>query len=341
MICWKKGYVVFWIGTLFLSVRAAVCAGEAAFSEDGSTVYFENTTAKTDAPLCMFDVKTGKIAEATFKFTEPNETFEGICRYTDKCFLIVSERHLWKWDPISNKSSLVESAPEGVKFNDAAYSARSGRVVIADFTSDSGSNRACYNFLMLEKGASSMVSVRAWRLHYMMAPQFLDDDTLVFGCDGDLWHGRIQNEPPDGDSPSKEGPLFLAAYRYAPLGTPENYMGSPSATGVKALAISKGMVYAQVSRLAGDGWGALVRLPLPPPNKDDFDRHDDFVERRKIYLDALMRVEVLDQESDWPVQLCTSADGNLVHFVGSIKGPLMQRRHYMIDNNGKAKQVGP
>jgi hypothetical protein len=82
--------------------------------------------------------------------------------------------------------------------------------------------------------------------------------------------------------------------------------------GVMNVAASAKMLYAQVMRWGGTGWGHIVRLAKPASIRKDASKSREFL---PTYVKALESVQILADSIRSPSYLCASKDGRRVFFV--------------------------
>jgi hypothetical protein len=158
----------------------------------------------------------------------------------------------------------------------------------------------------------------------------------LFGSEGDLWHGLVEWDK-DAEPGHPRG--ILSGYRLAPLATRETAEGTPSQVGVQRIAASRGQLYVEVSRMGGSGWGYLVRLQLPPAKeKGELNLLEQLPERLNLYNRVLNSVVMVDPDQGSGSFLCTSPNGEVVHFTGT-RSESGDRSHYLITKDGKKVQV--
>jgi hypothetical protein len=119
---------------------------------------------------------------------------------------------------------------------------------------------------------------------------------------------------PDGEKFISDS---LDSYRYVPLATFETANSTPSEMAVTNVAVSAKMLYAQVRRRLGTGWGHIVRLSKPAPIKNTQGSASPFSLQKflPMYVKALQSVQILGDSMCSPSYLCASEDGRRVFFV--------------------------
>lgn len=312
-------------------------AGGAAFSSNGKLIYTPDHDEKPDVDV--LDIGAGTMITKHLKLAKGSQDITAMSVASDGRLWVLTESHLWLWDAISDEVALSETAPVGAKFVDVACDFGTGRVLITAAVEKPEPDESVGRVLFKLNAEKPAMSVFVRRIDWIECPVFLDDGTILFGCEGDLWHGEIEL---DDDGDKSRG--ILNAYRYAPLATRETYGGTPMQTGVKNLAVSMGKVYAHVRRMGGSGWGEIIRLDRPKrvEKGKNLDMVGGLKERLQLHQAALHSVEILEDNGGRSF-LCNSPDENLVQFTGGAavengerKG---DRRHYLITNDGKSKPL--
>ena len=319
------GLVLMW-GTL------PAPAGEAAFADDGKTVYaIHDVTldagrdATLDATLDLIHVDTGEIN--SIKLPGMGD-IDGICRAEDGAFYLVSANTLWRWKPGNNPPVEVEKAKSGCAFKDVACSDDQKQILIVGTKSNGKEAPATRLFY---RAAPDRTFVTVWLRHLedaiIRSPEFLPDGSLLFSAEGDLWHGELSEEPTEYDNGTQAKPIgTLAAYRYAPLAERYAYPGTPAEQGVRSIASGAGRIYVHVARIGGSGWGHLSSLSTPEPGKEGrFTAHNQIEDA----LSALQSVRRLF-ENGGQAYLCASPDRSKVYMTGGA-GP--GRTHYLVDKD--------
>jgi len=304
------------LGCLALAGFSTMAHGaDAAFTDDGKAVY-----AISEAGLECIDLASGEISKVV---PEGVNDINAICRAGDGAFYLLTDVTLWRWKPGAGAAlSILKPLKEGQSFNDVACDPKTGRILIIgrEKTADDGSR--CRLFF---KPDSEHPLIRVWLRHLdaeISGAEFLPDGSLLFGAEGDLWHGVTGVEPTeDPGQPFGD----ITAYRYAPLAERYTYSGTPSETGVCAIAAGAGHVFVHLRRIHGSGWGHLSWLALPDAvTEDNFDTHNSIEDS----IHALQSVKKLEENGSCSY-LCASPDGKRVYFTSGMGE---SRTHFLCDS---------
>ena len=293
-----------------------VHAADAAFADDGKSVY-----ALSESGLERIDLTSGEISKVA---PEGVSDINAICRAGDGAFYLLTADTLWRWKPDGGPAlSVLKPLKEGQSFDDVACDPKTGRILIIgrEKTADDGSR--CRLFF---KPDSDHPLLRVWLRHLdgvtIRGAEFLPDGSLLFGAEGDLWHGITGVEPTE-DPGQPYGDI--TAYRYAPVAERYTYSGTPSETGVSAIAAGAGHVFVHISRMGGSGWGHLAWLALPTAVTDDhFEEHNSVEDS----IHALQSVKKLEENGSCSY-LCASPDGKRVYFTNGMGE---KRTHFLSDS---------
>ena len=307
-------------------------AADAAFSSDGKRIYYLDAPQEKGGALTVLDLESGTVKDSTVPALAKDGEILALSRGAKESLLLLTKNHLWRWNAKTNAAQSIETAPAGAIYQDVAADAKSGHIVLTTYTEKPEPDSSVHGLYLKRSESEKAVEVFVRRVSRLSALTFLPDGSLLFGSDGDLWHGTV-----DWDTEAEAGHPrgLLNSYRLAPLATRESTSATPSQIGVQHLAVSHGKVYAEVSRMGGSGWGDLVRLSAPPiVVKGELNIVDGLKERLDLYSRMLKSVEILSPDQDSESFLCTSPDGDAVHFTGhhEEKG----RQHYLITKGGKA-----
>lgn len=294
----------------------AVQAADAAFSDDGKAVYAVN-----ELGLERIDLPTGEILKI-----DPDGVggIDAICRAGDGAFYLVSDDTLWRWKPDAGPAVAVQKPVKvGQSFDDVACDPKTGRLLIIGSEKTGDDETRCRLFF---KPGPDQPLLHVWLRHlpnaWIRGVEFLPDGSLLFGAEGDLWHGITGVEPteepgrPYGD---------ITAYRYAPVGERYTYSGTPLEAGVSAIAAGAGHVFVHISRIGGSGWGHLSWLAPPPAVIDD---HFKMLNSVEDSIRALQSVKELDENGSRSY-LCASPDGKRVYYTSGMGE---NRTHFLADS---------
>jgi len=260
-----------WALALCLSVAGGgwAKAGHAAFSGDGERLYL----LRNDGVLERLDLAGKSRWEILPDVPEKAGPLVDLATSSTDKLLLLHERALAAWDETSKTTKRLCAPPPGWTFRETAEDPRSGRILVLG-TKPSPDSAPAFRAWVFRPETEALDRVTTKRLRGMRGIAFTPAGHLVFGSEGDLWFGRIEEEEivPASEDPQRDAELadppsrwepVLEAYRYAPLATRETANTTPSAIGVDGVAIHGDGVYARLTRMGGTGFGYLVRLPLP------------------------------------------------------------------------------
>jgi hypothetical protein len=290
-------------------------AADAAFTDDGKSVY-----AVSKPGLERIDLTTGEISKVA---PEGVADIDAICRAGDGAFYLLTDDTLWRWKPDAGPAlSVLKPLKAEQSFEDVACDPKTGRILIIgrEKTADDGSR--CRLFFKPDPD-HALLRVRLRHLDAEISgAEFLPDGSLLFGAEGDLWHGIASVEPTDEPDDAYG---VITAYRYAPVGERYTYPGTPSETGVCAVAAGADHVFVHMHRIHGSGWGHLSWLALPAPvTEDSFEIHNSVEDSIRV----LQSVKKLEENGSCSY-LCASPDGKRVYFTSGIGE---KRTHFLSDS---------
>lgn len=290
-------------------------AADAAFSDDGKTVYAIN-----GLDLDVIDTTTGVIRQIN---PEGVLEIEGICRAGEGAFYLISKNALWRWKPLSEPAVLVKQFVGDTTFSEVACSDDGKQILVVGQSTEAGRTSLLY------QSESTDVFAPVWLRHLpdarILGPEFMPDGTLMFSAEGDLWHGELEWDPIENDNGTPPTPrVSLTAYRYAPVAKRLTYSGTSNQEGVSAIAFGAGRLFAHISRMNGSGWGNIVSLDAPAPMKDgSFTIHNGTE-------DAIKALRSLKEITDNPSRsfLCASPDRKHAYMTS---GSGETRTHFLAD----------
>ena len=305
------------LGCLALAGFSMVAhAADASFTDDGKAVY-----ALSESGLERIDLTSGEISKVD---PEGVDSIDAICRAGDGAFYLLTSETLWRWKPDAGPAlSILKPLQEGQSFEDVACDPKTGRILIIGREKTSDDDSRCRLFFKPDSD-HPLLRVRLRHLDdaTIRGAEFLPDGSLLFGAEGDLWHGVTGVEPTDEpDRPYGD----ITAYRYAPVGERFTYSGTPSETGVREIAAGAGHVFVHISRIGGSGWGHLSWLASPPTMVDDHFETRNSVEDS---IRALQSVKELEDNGSRSY-LCSSPDGKRVYFTSGMGEG---RTHFLCDS---------
>lgn len=182
---------------LLLPISPSAKAAHAVFSADQLSVFL--TASDTSGTLRILNAETSEICELTFpEIAQAPEKpeIQAISPGKNGGFWLLTEKSLWRWDGRKASARKVADAPEGVTFEDvAAQRDGEGSQVITGRLArqDEWGRTGCLFFKRDAQGPLLKVFVR--RLDEIECPVYLDDGSLLFGAEGDLWHGKVDFDP--------------------------------------------------------------------------------------------------------------------------------------------------
>jgi len=306
---------------------AAAHAADAAFCADGSAVYATCNDENTLERICE---EEGTLTQVHVSLGGRQGCFQGIARSDQGGFFLVTERRIWHWKPGDKAAVFVKLAPKGITFSDIACNPKNGMLLIFG-SAKKTAGRYGVDLLYCMKDKNALLTP-IWLRHLtqpVVCAEFLTDNSLLFGTEGDLWHGVLCIEPPDKERPEGQGELV--AYRYAPVAERFNYNGTPEQRGVEAVAASGGKAYVAIKRMGGSGETSVTRLDLPEPSKDGMFRTRNTVEDS---IRVLKSVEQIDGNDGSASSLCASSDGKQVYYTDSSRP---NRTHYLCEDDGETR----
>ncbi len=316
-------------------------AADAVFSADGRTVY--HLRSDGTAKLSRIDLATGERIAVDLSDKIGDHRIAALARDPRGKIMCASGTAIWRFDDELSIASgeLIADLKDSIQnIRDIDCPPTTGNLLITA-VAENENGKLIHRLLQLRSdeanaGGFTIKKVSIRRLERIDGIAFTANGALVFGHAGDLWFGRLNEEiiPQNSEDPKRAAELAklppyirltLEAFRWAPLATLETADGTPSQTGVQAVAVSGDQVYAHVSRLGGSGWGNVVRLPLPETaariNAPDagkaeleFSRQLDLDVRLDTYRAALAGVSILGSNGR-SAFLCASPDGKIVHFA--------------------------
>jgi hypothetical protein len=271
--------------------------------------------------LGMIDVKHGSNTSTRVNLGK-DDVVAGLALAKDGSFYLVTKNALWSWVPAEARVTWLEGAPKNVNFDDVACNPRTDEVLVT-------SGPDLYYKSNRRTGVTA-VNIRYPPGKKIESPTFLPDNSFIFSADGDLWHGFIEYAAKEPGSTNQCAKAALVAYRYAPLATRETYDGTPSETGIRAIAVSRKKVYVDFGRMEGSGWGRVVRMELPVQEPGTWASHNGADETVK----TLGSVEDLGCIHGGHVYLCGSPDGCRVYFGDGCGDARPHPRSFWIINDG-------
>ena len=317
------------IGSILCPTAAR--GADAAFSDDGFAIYDVSPNNNTLERVCD---EEQSLTEVKIDLGGKRGCFNGITRSDQAGFYLVTCHGIWHWKPGDKAAESIHRAPQGVSFIDIACDTQSGQMLIMAYWEDSRGDHTAARLYCMENRSSRLTPV--WLRHLTQPVDcavFLPDHTLLFGTEGDLWHGLLCTEPPEQDRPDGRGELV--SYRYAPLAERFNYNGTSAERGVQSVAASAGKAYVGMHRMHGSGSATFERLDLPTTGpKGMFSV--PLKNAAKDTVIALQSVEIIDGGEGSCAALCGSADGKKIYYTDSSSG---KWRHHLCEGDGEPEPM--
>ncbi|WP_395740809.1 hypothetical protein [Prosthecobacter sp.] len=301
-------------------------AGEACFSKDGSRVYLTTSESGT-AKIEEINVDDGTHRFHTFGQQPGLGEIRQLDSLGDGSLLFLCDESIWKWSADHQHLTKIHTAAQGMSFDQLAVSHSDGGLAVWGWAKEDDDEEGGGVLLFAKTKDAKLDSVRMRRVDHVNGMCFHAKGEMLFGTEGDLWKGTIEQEDEDT--------LSLTAERFAPLSDRETYIGTPSQIGVSRVAASSGRIYLHLSRMGGSGWGSVIRLSLPADCKPAADLKDIRMQLQ-IYSKALNSVEVLEDNGSLSF-LCASHDGRRVFFTNRA-GP-EDRTCFLVEKDGAAAPI--
>jgi hypothetical protein len=304
----------------------------AAFSRDGSHVYAIDLETSN-----LLDINLEKNAISTIDLgtSIDHKPIMSVGTAKSGDLLLATPKSAWSCNPASKACKKLCNASEGVQFAAIAYDPKSGGILFStrtDFDYPAQSNDNAEPAMFLPADTKEPKPVWSRRVGLLDGIAFAPDGQLFFGYRGDLWMGSIASQ-----EDKEEFPWLLDAIRCAPLATFETTMATPTQVGVFSVAVAKQMLYVHLHRMFGTGEGNVVRLPRPHDASSD-EAEDEVRERMRLYSKETGAVEVLGYNGTVSY-LCASQDGRHVFFTDGVLGPDHDTKAYLVENNGKPREI--
>ena len=294
-------------------------AGDAVFSSDAGRIYLTSDIESKPA-VEEIDVNKRTIRKILLTQLDASDSLRRITCTNKNRFFCTTATTVWSFDPESGRLIKIREAPTGLTFLRIAYNPKMERV----FVTTDDAEQPLFTF----KDPREWIPVRMRRHPYPSSLSFAANGELFFAAYGDLWCGEIQTDMFDGETH-----FSVAAYRYAPLATPETQNTTPAEIGVSDIGVTRDTAYVQLSRMGGSGDGWFARLPKPKVkhNSDgEIEIGYDPKERLPIYQKALSSLQILGEDSR-AGSICVSPDETRVHYV-------LHDKHWLV-TNGKTEEL--
>jgi hypothetical protein len=284
---------------LLLSASWAGDCAEAVFSQDEQSVYA--ITAKGLVQLSLESKQSRPIqTSAQFDISAGH----GVSLSNAGYLLFAGSDGITAYNPDKKAWVTVCRAPRDTVCTDVAYNPADGSLVFE--TTDKTNS---FGYWLLPKGSTAPIQLRLRRISYLSGFAFDSQGQLYFGYNGDLWTGGVCNLP---DEP--ETGYWICGIRIGPVADLETSMGTPSNQGVEETAPAGELIYVQIHRLGGSGWGQIASLTTPGIKLDEGEATDDSLEKRlALYQEELKSVRLLGENGSYGY-LCASRTGKKVFY---------------------------
>jgi hypothetical protein len=331
---------------------------EAAFSKDDKKVFLV-----TEGKLLAVDLSSGNVADLQLSKTAGGAELIAVSRTSDGRLACLTNSGLLMFDSVTGTATTVPeipAEPPSIQGDNAATSGQgpqarlerhyfdvavcppANQILIISYDQTPEYARTFHYWI--GSGKTQLSHLRIRRHADIAAPVFARNGEIFYAAEGDLWHGRIVHEEiPVAD----QAPAIydsLDAYRYAPLGTFETANGTPSEIAVENVAVGAKMLYVQLKRWGGTGWGHIVKLMKPPQlGKREFVSPFSLPNVVAMYIRALQSLQILGDSMARPCYLCASEDGRRVFFVTrdnvQRKSTYTRVRAWLVTDDGSPHEV--
>jgi hypothetical protein len=298
----------------------------AAFSDDGNHVYLLGSKLPKGTVL-LVDL-------TNFTTTKLNlgvsTAVQGIAN-APRALLFVTDKSLYRLPLPSGEVGKICDAPTEVTFQDVACNrAQHGILLLCHGTSKN--YRDWWPAYYLREQERKPTSLVLRRVNALVGAVFDLDGHLFFASGGDIWEGDISKPTEPEEPPAVE------ANRFAPVAILETANTTPNSTGARKLAVAGRIVYAQMTRMGGSGWGEMISVRWPGEPKTDEGKapHTESpiklsIEEFKSALSAA-RFYGSNQGASY---LCNSPDGRKVFFATRYEDEAHKLRFYLGDDTGE------
>jgi hypothetical protein len=297
----KRRFLLLTAG-IIVTLRPAIAA-EAALSKDGTHAYL---VVEGEPKLVEIDLghKTCRTIDLTTSLSGP---IENITPSNSGFILCATRQAIWSYDPAKSVCLKVHDAPKDANIKAIAYDPSSGQILAT--TTESG-------VFCLPKDHGQWAKVIARYDTFVGHPVFGRNGELFFVSSGDLWLGVVGGEADDTATTDE----YLTAYRSAPMASPIDQDTSPASTGLRQVAVTRRLVYADSSRMGGSGWGSVIRFKRPASLAALSDGSWSIPVGGETWDDLKDIFGSVEEVSDTTCDyLCASTDGALVFFTGSVR----------------------
>ena len=176
---------------------------------------------------------------------------QGIAQRASSSLLFVTDKSLYRLPLPSGEVGKICDAPTEVTFQDVACNrAQHGILLLCHGTSKN--YRDWWPAYYLREQERKPTSLVLRRVNALVGAVFDRDGHLFFASGGDIWEGDISKPTEPEEPPAVE------ANRFAPVAILETANTTPNSTGARKLAVAGRIVYAQMTRMGGSGWGEIM-----------------------------------------------------------------------------------
>ncbi len=242
-------------GFFFAPRGALAFAALAAFSADGAEVCLIAEDGKS--------ARIGRTPTAAREVPLPTESsgeILAVAASSANGWLLLTEDGIWRRRSGDGAfQAWLKPASSAEKWTDFAVDPVTENILLTVTVREEGESSSYSGFRWYVRKLDRVLPVFSRRVGAIDGLAFGPDGELFFGYQGDLWSGALESANEDGTLTRG----LLIATRVAPLADLETDIGTPSGTGVRAVAVTATHVFVHQYRLGGSGWGWIARLPRP------------------------------------------------------------------------------
>ncbi len=277
--------------TAVLLTISCAGAGDAFFSNDGSTVTFAPLYGS--GKLLRLDVAGGKLTELPLPAELKDATVNGLARGGQGEALFIAGPAVW----VMTDDGTVKRITELGKVKEAQnlFVATKPGTPITDWlflSGIDGSPGSSQEFFARKPGGKGFRDVFCRRVDNVDCGCFADDGRFFFAGGGDLWEGGFAVE----DDPEGRIATLIGA-RFAPVATLNTDSANGGSMFISQLSAAGKWIYAGMS---GRHMGCILRVPIPDKSLYTDDASD--LPEPKDHLEAmrasLEKTELLVTDTD-------------------------------------------
>ncbi len=313
-----------WYFTILLFSAAWIgdCA-EAVFSQDEQSVY-----AITPNGLVQFNLDSKQLQPISTSAKFDSSASHGVSLSNAGYVLFAGSDGITAYNPDKKSWVTVCRSPRDTVSTDVAYNSTDGSILFETID-----KKYSFSYWLLPKGATKPIPLRLRRISSMAGFTFDSRGQLYFGYNGDLWIGEICNLP---DEP--ETGFWICGIRVGPVADLETSMSTPSNQGVEETAPASDLIYVQLHRLGGSGWGQIATLTASPIKFDEGEAADDSLQKRvELYQAELKSLHLLGENGSYGY-LCAGRSGKKVFY--RAQDAQDQKMKIWLVTDGKTEQLG-